>query len=205
MDVVIAAEADSVSSLLTGRGWTRDRRRPLRWTQDGTVVDVIPATPERIQEGTLLVGDNELSLVGFDLALRHAVATSVEGVDVPVASLPALTVLKMVSWLDRPYERAKDLGDLARILDNALDDFDERRWESPLADVPVDDQSAFFVGRLVGAIAEATHLAAVERFFEEIARSTWTAALAQEGQYQADDPEAMAQRRLAAFRRGLGR
>jgi predicted nucleotidyltransferase len=148
-------------------------------------------------------GDREFSLVGFDLALAHAVPVPLGGVEVPVATLAAIVVRKMVAWLDRPHERRKDLGDLAHVLDKALDDFDDRRFEPPLADADVEDQSAIFVGQAVAAIASSAHVAQVTRFLDEMKRSTWTATFAEEGGYLTNDPEAMAVRRLAVFRRAL--
>lgn len=90
-----------------------------------------------------------MSLVGFDLALNHTLRVEVAGqnpFEVEVASLSALVVLKIVAWLDRPYEREKDLGDLGRVLSTALDDVDERRWEPPLIGEQFDDQSPFLWG-----------------------------------------------------------
>ena len=145
----------------------------------------------------------ELSLVGFDLALAHTVLVPVLDVEVEVAELPAIVVLKMIAWLDRPEERRKDLGDLANVLDRALPDFDEQRWESPLVDVEVEDQSAFFVGRGVRAIAQAAHVGHVNEFLTNIGVGSWPAIFGTEGGYAAEDVEAMAKRRLDAFGRGF--
>ncbi len=54
-----------------------------------------------------------------DESLRHAgpregVAFDVdEGLSVPIAPVPVIAVLKMISYLDRPAERERDLRDLA--------------------------------------------------------------------------------------------
>lgn len=92
--------------------------------------DIIPATRELLDAGSVQIEDGApMSLVGFDLAFDHAVAAALPGATatVRVASLPAILVLKMVAWLDRPYERTKDLGDIAVVLADALGEDDDRR------------------------------------------------------------------------------
>jgi hypothetical protein len=89
------------------------------------------------------------------------------------------------------------------VLDRALPDFDEQRWASPLVDVDVEDQSAFFVGRSVRAIAQATHVGHVNEFLTKIAMGSWPAIFGTEGGYAAEDVETMANRRLDAFGRGF--
>lgn len=124
----------------------------------------IEAGEVRLDEG---VG---MSLVGVDLALRHADVVPLEelGVEIEVATLPVLVVLKIVAWLDRPYERDKDLEDLAAILDRALPDDDERRWEPEhpvfLSGLDHEDQSAFFIGSEVARIVDERHRCAIATF-----------------------------------------
>jgi hypothetical protein len=89
------------------------------------------------------------------------------------------------------------------VLDRALPDFDEQRWASPLVNVDVEDQSAFFVGRSVRAIAQAAHVGHVTEFLTKIGMGAWPAILGTEGSYATEDVEAMAKRRLDAFGRGF--
>jgi len=68
----------------------------------------------------------------------------------------------MIAWLDRPHERAKDLGDIVFMWDRALPELDDRRWDPvhPVgaANLEYDDQSAYFAGWELGQIAAPEHL-----------------------------------------------
>lgn len=171
VDLAIVAEEREVVELIDAAKWKRDERRKHRWRHEPThsIVDVLPASPRIIEAGRLqFEGDDmELSMIGFDLALANTVRVPLDkgAHDVEVATLPALVVLKMVAWLDRPYERTKDLGDIARILDGSLDDMAPERWEEPLGSIEHEDQSAFFAGRQLAAIVQERHRPKIDAFF----------------------------------------
>jgi len=207
IDLVIVAELEEISTLLASHGWERDRRSWQRWYRDGSQLDVLPGTARVLEAGVVRVEgeEQEMSMVGFDLALDHVVAVAIPGsqATVDVASLPAIVLLKMAAWLDRPHHRHKDLGDIACALVGALDDFDERRWASPLAEIPPEQQSAFFVGGEVAAIARSPHRTKVAEFLALVATSSWTGVMAREARLIAEDPGAVAERHLAAFAQGL--
>jgi predicted nucleotidyltransferase len=206
VDLAVVADPEEIATVLRAqRGWTPDPAHADRWKNGDERLDVVPASSALVEAGVVRFerSGKELSLVGFDLALAHTVLVPVLDVEVEVAELPAIVVLKMIAWLDRPEERRKDLGDLAHVLDRALADFDERRWESPLVDVEVEDQSAFFVGRSVRVIAQATHVGHVNEFLTKIGMGSWPAIFGTEGGYAAEDVESMAKRRLDAFAGGF--
>jgi predicted nucleotidyltransferase len=146
VDLAIVAEADEIHALLTKHGWEADKRKSQRWRDaGGHEIDVLPATPRLLRAGSVdFDGESTMSLVGFDLALEYAEGVPLLGTDVEVevASLATIVVLKMTAWLDRPQQRLRDLGDLAFVFEKVLGDFDERRWEAPLADVQPDQQGA---------------------------------------------------------------
>ncbi len=84
-------------------GGVADNRREIRWPPDEDIV---------------------MSTVGFEDAYRTAQRVRVKAnppLDILVASLPGLTILKVISWADRPHERTRDAIDLAFILDHYLD------------------------------------------------------------------------------------
>jgi predicted nucleotidyltransferase len=204
VDLVIVAEADEIRALLESVQWRRDPRQPQRW-RDGSnnIVDVLPATHDVIAAGEVtLDGANRLmSTVGFDLVLDHASPVEIGGTGtiVEVASLAAIVVLKMVAWLDRPHERQKDLSDLGEIFDAALDEWDDRRWEEPLAEVEHELQAALFVGREVGAIIRPSHRVKIDEFLAMMGEDTWMNVMGA-GALVCADPEVVAKRRLAVFR-----
>lgn len=212
VDFAIVAEQEEVEAMIGGAGWTRDKTATHRWrhAESQSIIDVLPTPPRVLSAGRLQFddGEKEMSMIGFDLALTNTVNVPVplgaERLEVEVATLPALLLLKIVAWLDRPRERTKDLGDIARILDGSLDDDDERRWEEPLNMIEHEDQSAFFAGRELGAIIEPQHRTKLDELFARMETEAWLAVMAREARWMGDDPEAIATQRLAAFRRGLG-
>lgn len=209
VDLAIVAEEPVVTAILTETDWERDERVKQRWRHEesGSVVDVLPATPRILLDGHVrLDGDDRvMSMIGFDLALAHTATVALDPGphSVEVATLPALAMLKMVAWLDRPYDRIKDLGDLARILDDSLGDWDERRWSEPFEAFADEDQSAFFAGCQLASILDDHHSPKIDEFFARMETEAWLAVMARQGRWVGADPEAIARRRLTAFRAGL--
>lgn len=169
VDIALVVSPADVVPLLTELGRKRDERIPHRGYGPAHFrADVIPATRELVIGGSVQLDDGAtMSLVGLDLALDHSVAVELPGTTTSVraATLPALLVLKIVAWLDRPYERTKDLGDIATVLTGALGEDDDRRWDSshPVArsELDFDEQSPFFAGLEVAAVAKEAHFAAI--------------------------------------------
>lgn len=84
-------------------GGIADVRGEIRWPPDEDVV---------------------MSMVGFEDAYRAALKVRVRArppLDILVASTPGLTIMKLISWADRPQERSRDAVDLAHILERYLD------------------------------------------------------------------------------------
>ena len=146
-----------------------------RWTgPKGIVSDILPAAPELVASGKVVFEPGmEMSLVGFDLLLTttETVVLPGTGTTLEIAGLPALAILKMVAWLDRP-DRIKDLGDLARILSSCLVADDDRRFDpsSPLFQVEYSEQSAFFVGTEIRQRGSAHHVDIAQRFLTQLRR-----------------------------------
>ncbi len=211
VDLALVAELDEFDSILGKAGWVPDPRTPQRWCDhDGNKADVVPATPRLVQEGSISFGrGTKMSLVGFDLAFGHTVRVTLPGYDleVEVACLPALVVLKIVAWLDRPHERAKDLGDLGRVLASALEELDDRRWAPPLAGEAFEDQSPLFVGLEVRRIANGLHDEKIREFIRKLKDDSqpWLGTVARLAGFIGDDATGTARRYLAGFERGLDR
>jgi hypothetical protein len=112
VDLAVVADPEEIAAVLRSqRGWTADPTHADRWKNGDESVDVVPASSTLVEAGVVRFerGGKELSLVGFDLALAHTVLVPVLDVEVEVAELPALVVLKMIAWrvLRRP-QRARD-------------------------------------------------------------------------------------------------
>lgn len=184
VDLALVVTPTQIEPLLTSVGWRRDDRLSHRWHgPDRFRADVLSATPDLVAAGAIHLDEHTtMSLVGFDLALEHAIAVELPGTTtrVKVASLPTLVVLKMVAWLDRPYERTKDLGDLVEIFERALPEDDDRRWETtnPIGASGLDfeQQSPFAVGLDVSAIARGPHRRAIDQFISRLLDDSGIAA-----------------------------
>jgi predicted nucleotidyltransferase len=109
-------------------------RREIRWPPDEDVV---------------------MSVAGFEDAYRAALDVRVRAdppLDILVASTPGLTILKLISWADRPHERRRDAIDLAFIVERYLDAGNNERLFEENIDL-IEDESFDYVragARLLG-------------------------------------------------------
>ena len=125
-----------------------------------------------------------LSMVGFEDAYRSALQVTVRArppLDILVASTPGLTIMKLVSWADRPEDRSRDAVDLAYILENYLDAGNRDRLFAEHVDLMEIEgfnyvrAGARLLGRDLARIGEA---ATIARIKEILAKET-----ADEGRY----------------------
>src|SRR5690606_31635760 len=117
LDLLIVSDAGRPAEILEPLGWVRHRRLPHRFLRgQDLIADVLAVNDTVLRAGVLeLEPGIRMNLQGCDLALQHAAPLPLPGLDVEVevASLGALVVLKAAAYTDRPHERSKDLGDLA--------------------------------------------------------------------------------------------
>lgn len=207
VDLAVIAAGDAVNERLRAGGWSRHPQKTQTWLKGVVSVDVVAASEEQVAAGVVeLEPGLALTVVGFDLAVTAINRFDIRSlVGIPVPRLPVLALLKMIAWLDRPYERVKDLDDLGVVLDRALQDLDDRRWEQPLADVDHDLQSAFWLGYELGLLMELSHLHWAQRFLERLRsdESTEFAMLRNASRLVGEDVDAMIRARLTALEQGL--
>lgn len=181
IDITITVELEEFPGALAQQpGWTSPKDRPHAWrSPQGVLIDVLPAGPSLLERGYIDWPDGKrMSLVGFDLPFRHFVEVEVcADTMVRVASQASLTVLKMRAWLDRPSERAKDIGDIAWLMTEFVDDSDERRFDERLFDLGLtfEETAPFLLGEAVAAICEPKHEAVVLEFFSKVSSTIWAA------------------------------
>jgi len=84
----------------------------------GIEVDVIPFGGIESRDRTITwPNDHEMDVSGFAEALRSAVRVKLPGdITVPVASLAAQSILKLLAWRDRHSQSTKDAIDLRSII-----------------------------------------------------------------------------------------
>ncbi len=174
LDLTVAASVEEYVEALEARGWSRLRNSYQEWTAaGGHRVDIIPATPEMIERGTFVWPDGAtaISLVGFRMAFATAMAVPLdERRLVRIASLPALTLMKMVAFLERPYQRDRDLSDIAYILEEHLAEDAAERWSDEVVELNLDfeDVGAFILGRRVAKTADAAESREAVRFVDRV-------------------------------------
>lgn len=211
LDFVVATDGETIPPRLAAAGWTRHPKKLQTWARGHASIDVLPATEEDLFRGEVRLGEDfVLSVVGFDLAFEHCVRMEVRpGQLVHVPTLPVLALLKMISWQDKPTARLKDLGDFRRIIENALPDDADCRFdpEHPVcrAGLDHDAQGAFWVGHELGQISQAPHVHWAKRFLDRMRddHSTEFGSLCNSGLFTDDGVEERLRARLEGLESGL--
>jgi predicted nucleotidyltransferase len=215
------AHGDLVAALeATGRFKAETKSQQSLIFNDSSVdasmpLDLIPFGPLEAPDGAIAwppTGDFVMNVLGF----REAVDTSIdidigENCSVPVASLPALALLKVLAWHDRRTRKNTDASDLLLILRNHYKAGNEERiWEVGIDLIEahggdVDLASTALLGRQARQIALPATFEAVaalltdEGTYETLRRDMLRRAAAQMLDGYADDTD----KTLAAFRDGF--
>jgi predicted nucleotidyltransferase len=105
---------------------------------EGAEVDLLPYGEGVVANDTIVWPDGMvMSAVGLEEAFAASVEREVApGLRVQVVTAPALVILKIVAYQDRPHERGKDVGDAVEVFERYEED-DGRRFEA--IGVTVDD------------------------------------------------------------------
>ncbi len=174
----------------------------------GVKVDLLPVGPEQLARRELVWPSGfKMNLTGFRLVFSEAVPLDLApGLQIQVAPLPVIALLKMVAWLDRPAERQRDLADLAHLLDEFVDPHDDAFFGPEVTEQQVDYEqvSAYLLGREVGKLVDDDERALVERFIERLLTDEGLRALmARLGPRSWDGDAVALVPRVEAFRRGF--
>lgn len=213
IDVAIAMDLDDldrVESAFAAVGWTRDANQEQRWRgPNATRMDILPAGPKLRAAGRLTWPRSGMvmSLACFDHAFEQAVEVEVAPeVRAKVIPPPVLFLLKVVSFLDAPHRRAKDLEDihgLLRFYERDSDRiFSDAVFDAQLSDVEF--VPAFLLGTDSARLCRPKELALIERFLERSSDPSsieFGKFLRHEG--LAEPSEERLKMRLDAFRQGM--
>lgn len=171
LDVSVALPLDQLPSELRKLpGWQRHARNEHEWrTPDGTRVDVIPAGPALLAAGSLVWPESgsPMRLLGFRHAFeRVRPLVLADDFAVNVATIPVIALLKIIAYQDRPFDRERDLGDIAFILDRYPADEDPRRFadEVMAAGVTYEEANGLILGRELAELTDAAEKAATQLF-----------------------------------------
>lgn len=208
VDLVIAVDVLELNDIAERAGWRQHPRKEHEFrSPGGAKIDILPATAALIEAGAITwPGGQVMSLVGMDLAFSHSDAGLVTGFDVRVAPPAVVAVLKMVSFVERSWDRERDLVDIAHLLELYVDEDSDRRWHEA-ADVDFELAPAFLFGRDVGRLITDAHRSVVPRFLERVAapESAEHARMERLGPAGWRGQTHPLRRRLEALRRGYDR
>lgn len=213
LDLVVATGVEDAIRLEALPGWKRlPQAGEQAWhSPQGVRVDIVPASPRLLAEGVIRWPQSgmEMRLVGLRLAFDASHPLDLgHGLSVLLASVPAIAVLKAIAFLDRPDSRAKDLEDLAFLLEEYLGD-DERRFELIGIDPGIDYENtpALALGLDAGRLVNADESTLVAQFLTEAqteGHRTRAGLLRHGPVLWRSDPDCL-RARLAAFERGFAR
>lgn len=152
-------EFDRLGEVLMTLGWCQQKVQEQRWmTPRGNRIDLLPAGPSLRRDGKVVWPQSGfvMSLAGFDHVFQDAAPQEVgSGLVYSVVPPPVLALLKIVSYLDDPQRRAKDLLDFRSLMQRYERD-SERIFSDVVfhADLPdIEFAGAFLLGLDLQAIA----------------------------------------------------
>ena len=175
LDLALATSLEDLSiSLDSLPGWAPDPQIEHRWLAPGDVrVDIVPAGSEALQRGELIwpKSGRRMSLLGFRLAFEQSLPVQFSAdLTVRVAPIPVLVVLKIAAYIEAPYERARDLEDIAYALEDFVGSATEERYSDEVIDAGLtyEEVSPFLLGRRIGAIVNDAEKEMVEGFLRVV-------------------------------------
>ncbi len=215
LDLTVATSIEEAAATLARiPGWSPDPRQEQRWqTAAGIAVDLVPVSATTLEMGFIEWPRTgfRMSLLGVRLAFEHADPLRIASdLEVRIAPLHVLTVLKMVAYLERPDAREKDVGDLAHIMHGYVGVDSDRRFSSEVPDdlTEFDDVAPYLLGCDVGAIVDHHERRRLFDFLDTIeddARGPrLVARMSILGPPAWRDPDTVIEK-IRAFRRGLGK
>jgi predicted nucleotidyltransferase len=211
IDLAIALDLEAFEGFKkasTVLGWRQDERQEQRWlTARGNRLDLLPAGPSIRKQRRLKWPRSGfvMSLAGFDHVFQNAARRDIGGgLIYSVVPPPVLALLKIVSYLDDPQRRAKDLLDFRGLLKHYQRD-SERIFSDAVfrADLPdVEFASAFLLGRDLGEIANPEDFPVINIFIRQMANLPRSASMDDDWHLR---EVSHFQSQLSAFSKGLER
>jgi len=175
LDISVSVSLDELAAGLPRLdGWRGTLEKEHEWLSPaGIKVDVLPAGRSLLAAGELIWPGTgtRMNLTGLRLALDEAIAFEVEpGLSIPVAPVAVIAVLKMISYLDRPEERERDLHDLAHILEDHVAPDNERRFTPEVLDAGVrfEHASAYLLGHDLRGLVNSAERKGVQDFLARV-------------------------------------
>lgn len=177
VDLTVALNFDEFEHLmmrLAAIGWTPVPKLEHRWIAPRrTLVDLLPAGAELRRSGSITwpASQFRMSLAGFDHVFTRAVEVNLPGgIAIRVAPPIVTALLKIIAWVDAPYQRAKDLQDIRIVLRRYERDsgrlFSEDVFDAELPDFEF--ANAFLLGLDMRTLATGDDARFVDQFLERL-------------------------------------
>jgi predicted nucleotidyltransferase len=176
VDFGVALDLEDFATFAEGlksRGWAQETKREHRWHgPNGSMIDLMPAGPKlrTAQQIIWPVSRCVMSLVGFGhVFVRSIPFEFAPGIQFPVAPLPVIALLKIVSFSESPNLRERDLDDLKSLLRRYENDtdriFGDEIFAANLEDVEF--ANAVLLGLDIGAITTHDEAEVVHEFLRK--------------------------------------
>ena len=172
LDLAIGIEVEEFPGLLdAATGWEPDPegREHCKLFEGSLPVDFLPVGPKAASKTQITWPESghSMTVIGFDLAFEHQSLLDLgDGVQVAVADLAVVIILKMIAFLDRPTQRQRDVQDILAVLRWNQEGAGDRLFEEQVVklDRPADEAAAFLVGSDVAEIADGRSLPKIREF-----------------------------------------
>lgn len=163
---------------LLQEGFRQGRVAHELWFNEEVRMDLIPFGPELVKQDKLAWpdGDSVMTACGLEEALECARDQEIApNLSLPVVTIPGLVLTKVVAYLDRPEERARDLIDIVYCFEQYETAVGlSRRFDHSVGvevegkPITFEEAGAFLLGMEVADLAKPNSLLLVRRFLEKI-------------------------------------
>ncbi len=175
IDVVLTIALDELADAEKKLvGWRR-LDTPKWIAANGVKVDMIPAPADALAKRELIWSDGaRMNLAGVAVALANRSHMLSDELDISVAPVAVIALLKMTAYLDRPFEREKDLRDLANILNDYPSNDDDRLFEDEFYDAGLTEEQrrGAILAREIAQLIDDDDRAVVNAFIAKMHRDS---------------------------------
>jgi predicted nucleotidyltransferase len=171
LDLSISVSLNKLqSNLIRIPGWSQNPKQEQQWSAPGGVrIDIIPASPGLLKQGEFVWPKSgfKISLAGMRLAFEYGVPVKLaDDLEILVAPVPVIVVLKMIAFQEKRLERIRDLIDSVHSMEEFLPADDPRRYSDEIFDLQLsyEETCAFCLGKEIGLIVNERELKEVLSF-----------------------------------------
>jgi predicted nucleotidyltransferase len=215
VDVVVRTPTwqsfERLAERLTALGFARPEAHRFV-SPEGAEVDLLPYGEGVVADDTIVWPDGTaMSALGMEEAFTASVEREVApGLSVRVVTVPALVIMKIVAYRERPHERGKDVADVVEVLERYEEDGD-RRFELigiTVGDAPItfEEAGAYLGGVDAVRLARPKSREVIRTFlaaFTDVYAVPVSRVLSEEKRFQSEDRRVQVHRLFQVFAAGF--